>query len=101
MVIAHRGGQPITLGDVATVVDGVEEQRSLALINGEPAVALDITKQTKANTVEVVDAVKRAVAELANGAADRHRDPDRAGQLGVHPRLRERTSRPPSCSAAS
>ena len=66
MVIAHRGVQPITLGDIATVVDGVEEQRTLALINGEPAVALDITKQTKANTVEVVDAVKRAVAELAN-----------------------------------
>jgi HAE1 family hydrophobic/amphiphilic exporter-1 len=64
MVIAHRGTQPIALGDVATVVDGVEEQRTLALINGEPAVALDITKQTKANTVEVVDAVKRAVAEL-------------------------------------
>jgi HAE1 family hydrophobic/amphiphilic exporter-1 len=64
MVIAHRGTQPISLGDVATVVDGVEEQRTLALINGEPAVALDITKQTKANTVEVVDAVKKAVAEL-------------------------------------
>ncbi len=66
MVIARRGVQPIALGDIATVVDGVEEQRTLALINGEPAVALDITKQTKANTVEVVDAVKQAVAELAN-----------------------------------
>ncbi len=64
MVIARRGTQPVTLGDVATVVDTVEEQRTLALINGEPAVALDITKQTKANTVEVVDAVKKAVAEL-------------------------------------
>ena len=64
MVIARRGTQPITVGDVATVVDGVEEQRTLALINGEPAVALDITKQTRANTVEVVDAVKKAVAEL-------------------------------------
>ena len=64
MVIARRGTQPITLGDIATVVDTVEEKRSLALINGEPAVALDITKQTKANTVEVVDAVKKAVADL-------------------------------------
>ncbi len=64
MVIGRRGGQPITLGDVATVADTVEEQRSLALINGEPAVAIDITKQTKANTVAVVDAVKKTVAEL-------------------------------------
>jgi HAE1 family hydrophobic/amphiphilic exporter-1 len=65
MVIARRGSQPITLGDVATVLDTVEEQRSLALVNGEPAVAIDITKQTKANTVEVVDAVKKTVAELS------------------------------------
>jgi HAE1 family hydrophobic/amphiphilic exporter-1 len=64
MVIARRGSQPISLGEVADVVDTVEEQRSLALINGEPAVAIDITKQTKANTVEVVDAVRKAVGEL-------------------------------------
>jgi len=64
MVITRRAGQPITLGDVATIDDGVEEQRSLALINGKPAVAIDITKQTKANTVEVVDAVLAAVGTL-------------------------------------
>src|SRR5512136_1385316 len=63
-VIARRGIQPITLGDVADVRDTVEEQRSLALVNGEPAVAIDITKQTKANTVAVVDAVRQAVGEL-------------------------------------
>ncbi len=64
MVISRRAGQPITLGDVATVEDSVEEQRTLALINGEPAVALDITKQTGANTVQVVDAVRKAVTQL-------------------------------------
>ena len=64
MTIARRNGQPIRLGDVADVVDTVEEQRSLALVNGEPAVAIDITKQTKANTVAVVDAVKKTVGEL-------------------------------------
>jgi HAE1 family hydrophobic/amphiphilic exporter-1 len=64
MVISRRAGQPITLGDVATIEDGVEEQRSLALISGKPAVAIDITKQTKANTVAVVDAVRQAVKTL-------------------------------------
>jgi len=64
MVIGRRAGQPITLGEVATIDDGVEEQRSLALISGKPAVAIDITKQTKANTVDVVDAVRAAVAKL-------------------------------------
>ena len=64
MVIARRGAHPITLGEVATVVDGIEEQRSLALVNGVPAVAVDILKQSKANTVEVVDNVKKAVDKL-------------------------------------
>jgi HAE1 family hydrophobic/amphiphilic exporter-1 len=61
MVIAHRNGTPIRLGDVATVRDTIAERRSLALIDGKPAVAIDITKQTKANTVAVVDAVRKAV----------------------------------------
>jgi HAE1 family hydrophobic/amphiphilic exporter-1 len=64
MVIARRQGRPVALGDVAEVRDGVEEQRSLALVDGEPAVALDILKQTGANTVGVVDAVKRELAAL-------------------------------------
>jgi HAE1 family hydrophobic/amphiphilic exporter-1 len=64
MVISRRGDDPIRLSDVATVEDTIEEQRSLALIAGEPAVAIEITKQTKANTVAVVDAVRAAVELL-------------------------------------
>ncbi len=64
MVISRRGSDPIRLGDVSTITDTIEEQRSLALINGEPAVAVDITKQTKANAVAVVDAVRAAVEGL-------------------------------------
>ena len=64
MVIAARGGHPVTLAEVAQVVDGVEEQRSLALINGVPAVALDIQKQSKANVVDTVDRVKKEIAKL-------------------------------------
>jgi len=64
MVIGRRGDQPIRVGDVATVSDTIEEQRTLALVNGEPAVAIDITKQTKANTVAVVDAVLATVEKL-------------------------------------
>ena len=64
MVIAQRNGRPITLAEVARVEDGIQEQRSLALINGVPAVALDILKQSGANTVEVVDTVKAEVVQL-------------------------------------
>ena len=64
MVIARRGTTPVTLGEVAEVVDGVEEPRSLALVNGVPAVALDILKQSKANTVGVAEAVKKEIERM-------------------------------------
>ena len=64
MVIAQRNGRPVALGEVAKVRDGIEEQRSLALVNGVPAVALDIQKQSGANTVAVVEAVKQEIGRL-------------------------------------
>jgi HAE1 family hydrophobic/amphiphilic exporter-1 len=64
MVVANRAGRPIPLGEIARVTDGVEEQRSLALVNGVPAVALNIQKQSGANTVAVVDAVKREIGRV-------------------------------------
>jgi hydrophobic/amphiphilic exporter-1 (mainly G- bacteria), HAE1 family len=64
MVIATRGGRPIALGEVAVVTDSVEEVRSLAYINGGPAVALDVLKQTGANAVGVADAINKEIAAL-------------------------------------
>ena len=64
VTIGQRGGRPVRLGEVATVVDGVEEPRSLALVNGEPGIGLDVLKQSGANVVQVVDAVKAEIARL-------------------------------------
>ena len=65
MVVAWRDGRPIRLAELARVQDGVEEQRSLALVNGVPAVALNILKQSGANTVSVADGIKATVVKLA------------------------------------
>ncbi len=64
MVIARRAGRPIPLAEVAQIHDGIEEQRSLALVNGIPAIGLDILKQSGANTVGVVDRVKKEIEIL-------------------------------------
>ena len=50
--------------DVAQVVDGVEQARSLAFVNDRPAIALDVQKQAGANTVGVADGVRAAVAAM-------------------------------------
>jgi HAE1 family hydrophobic/amphiphilic exporter-1 len=64
MVIGQRNGRAVLLGEVADVVDGIEEPRSLALVNGVPAIALDIQKQSGANTVSVVELVKKEITRL-------------------------------------
>ncbi|HEX6940973.1 MAG TPA: efflux RND transporter permease subunit [Longimicrobiales bacterium] len=64
IIVANRDGEPIRLRDVARVEEGSEEERSLALVNGERAVAIDILKVSGANTVEVSDEVLEAVDEL-------------------------------------
>jgi HAE1 family hydrophobic/amphiphilic exporter-1 len=64
MVIGQRLGRPVTLGEVAEIRDGVEEQRSLALVNGSPAVSMNILKQSGANTVAVVERVKKEIRRL-------------------------------------
>jgi len=64
MVIGERSGRPVTLGEVATIRDGIEEQRSLAFVDGVPAVALDVLKQSGANTIDVVERVKKEIVQL-------------------------------------
>jgi hydrophobic/amphiphilic exporter-1 (mainly G- bacteria), HAE1 family len=64
MIIARRGDRPIPLAEVAQIRDGIEEQRSLAQVNGIPAIGLDILKQSGANTVGVVDRVKKEIDDL-------------------------------------
>ncbi|MGH7720434.1 MAG: efflux RND transporter permease subunit, partial [Gemmatimonadaceae bacterium] len=44
LVVAERNGQLIRLGEVADILDGTEEQRSLALYDGQEAVGIDIKK---------------------------------------------------------
>ncbi|WNG43507.1 efflux RND transporter permease subunit [Archangium minus] len=64
VVIAERGGQPIRLGQVANVVDGIEDPRTLALYDGREAVGIDIIKSQEYSTTQVADAIRERVAEL-------------------------------------
>jgi HAE1 family hydrophobic/amphiphilic exporter-1 len=64
VVVAFRNGSPIYLPMVARVVDGIEDRRSASLINGRPGLSLDVVKQSGSNTVEVADAIDKAVAAI-------------------------------------
>ncbi len=54
----------VYLRDFAEVIDGTEDQRVFAFLNKEPSVRLSIQKQPDANTITVVDGVKKRISEL-------------------------------------
>ena len=58
LVVNTVNGSPIRLSDLGTVVDGTKEVRTLARLKGEPAVVLQVQRQSGENTVRVVQAVK-------------------------------------------
>jgi hydrophobic/amphiphilic exporter-1 (mainly G- bacteria), HAE1 family len=62
--IKNREGTAVYVRDVAQVVDGVEEPKNVAYLDERPALALEVQKQSGANTVAVADGVLKAVAEL-------------------------------------
>ena len=57
-------GRSIRLDQVATIDDTVAEPRALALLNGKPVVAFEVTRSRGASDVEVGEGVQKALAEL-------------------------------------
>jgi len=64
MVVAERGGRAVRLRDVAGVEDGMAEERTIARLNGQRGVALEIRRQSGENTVAVAEGVKREIEAL-------------------------------------
>ena len=60
-IIAYQGGAPVRIGDVANVVDGLENTRLSGAYNGQPGVTLAVNRQPGANTIAVVNAIKAAL----------------------------------------
>ena len=56
--MAVRNGNPVRLGDVARVIDSVENTEIASWYDGKRALVLAVQRQPDANTVEVVDRVK-------------------------------------------
>src|SRR6266540_512441 len=61
MVVASQGGQVIKLKDVANVELGPEDNRSIFRYNGNPAVAIGVVRQSKANLIDVAQRIREAI----------------------------------------
>ena len=64
MIVAYRNGNPVRLEDVARVRDSVNFERSVFWVNGKLGMIVAVQKQPDANTVAVVDEVKRQLPNI-------------------------------------
>ncbi len=68
MVISRRGGAPnfvdLRLKDVAEIYEGIENLRRISRLNGQPALAAAIQKQTGVNAAATADRVMKRIDEI-------------------------------------
>ena len=62
--VAIKNGYTVKLSDIATIEDGTEDQKNFARLNGNQAVAIQVSKQSGTNTVKVALAVQKVIEEL-------------------------------------
>ncbi|MFC5086270.1 efflux RND transporter permease subunit [Microvirga arabica] len=64
LIIANRNGRPLRLGDVAKVIDSVEDNQRASRYNGSPALVLAVQRRPDASTIDVVDKVRAALPRI-------------------------------------
>jgi len=64
VIIAYHNGSPVRLSDVASVENGVENNRQAAWMNETPAVIVNIQRQPGFNIIQVVDRIKKLLPVL-------------------------------------
>ncbi|MCX8500872.1 MAG: efflux RND transporter permease subunit, partial [Alphaproteobacteria bacterium] len=64
LIIARKGQAVVRLRDIATVVQGVENEQIAAWSNESPAVLINIQRQPGANIVEVVARIRQSLPQL-------------------------------------
>jgi HAE1 family hydrophobic/amphiphilic exporter-1 len=67
LIIAYRNGAAVRLGDVANVLDDIQNNKSVSYFNSERAVNLYVQRQPGTNTMEIAARVKERLAEIEKG----------------------------------
>ncbi|HEY5075745.1 MAG TPA: efflux RND transporter permease subunit, partial [Pyrinomonadaceae bacterium] len=64
LIVAYRNGAPVRLGQVANVIDSVENSRVASWFNGRRSVTMAVQRQPGTNTVAVVDAIRALMPQF-------------------------------------
>jgi multidrug efflux pump len=67
LILGYKDGAVLRLKDVATIIDGAENQRLAAWANRSEAVLVNVQRQPGANVIDVVDRIQALLPSLVQG----------------------------------
>ena len=83
-VITYRDGTPVYVGDVAAAELGHQRQRGFVRSNGARSIAINATRETGANTIEVMEELRARLQDVRENVLPRLHP-----EVGPHLRLRQ------------
>ena len=67
LIVTYKDGAAVRLGDIGTVRDDIQNNKTASWYDGERSIGLMVDRQPGTNTVAVARAVKNALAEIEKG----------------------------------
>ena len=67
LIVSYKNGAAVRLGDVANVLDDIQNNKSASWYQNERSINLMVQRQPGTNTVEVASRVKDALREIELG----------------------------------
>jgi HAE1 family hydrophobic/amphiphilic exporter-1 len=67
LIVSYKNGAAVRLGDVANVLDDIQNNKSASWYENERSINLFVQRQPGTNTVDVATRVKAALAEVERG----------------------------------
>ncbi|MBU1284489.1 MAG: MdtB/MuxB family multidrug efflux RND transporter permease subunit [Gammaproteobacteria bacterium] len=67
LILGYKDGATLRLKDVASIIDGAENQRLAAWANRNEAVLVNVQRQPGANVIDVVDRIQKLLPHLTQG----------------------------------
>ena len=64
MIVAYRNGNPVRLQELGNVLDSVQNDKMAAWYDNTRAIVLAVQRQPGANTVQVVDDIKKLLPQF-------------------------------------
>ena len=64
LVVVYRNGAPVRLSDLGRVIDANEDVRNFGVVNGNPMVQIQISRQPNANIIDTVARIKALMPQF-------------------------------------